>query len=317
MNLSKRRFLKWLIGASGTSALGITAYRLLGPGADISSAPGLSGAGGLSELAPEQILSEAPDQLEFLDEFGWTEADLEAVRLDSKKMQSPDRYAEGDVFLPSEFRQALPSALARLNRAQGYFGHGFFNIVGFKQLFETAGKTTEIGRFSIDELGLLQWLFFEDAKNFGFKGPKVSMDFLAGFTSGQVHYERQFGQFLFREKAKPLWERMRKDIGRDLILTSGARALPKQCGLFLAKLMDSQGNVSLASRSLAPPGYSFHGSGDFDVGSRHLGDENFTHLFARSDVFRRMQGLAYIELRYPAGNRFGVRFEPWHVKVGS
>jgi LAS superfamily LD-carboxypeptidase LdcB len=25
--------------------------------------------------------------------------------------------------------------------------------------------------------------------------------------------------------------------------------------------------------------------------------------------------LGYIKIRYPKGNPFGVRFEPWHIKV--
>ena len=79
--------------------------------------------------------------------------------------------------------------------------------------------------------------------------------------------------------------------------------------------MAQQANVSLVSRSLAPPACSFHGMGDFDVGSLRLGAENFTHAFAYSQAFRRMQTLNYVELRYPDNNRLGVRYEPWHVKV--
>ncbi len=173
----------------------------------------------------------APNQDEYLAEFGWSEADIKQMRVDHAKMGAPDRPAAGDVFLNRRFRRALPSTLARLHRA------------------------------------------------------------------------------------KPLWDRMRSDIGEDLILTSGARGLPKQSRLFLDKLMAQQANVSLVSRSLAPPRYSFHGVGDFDVGSRRLGDENFTHAYVYSQVFRRMQTLNYVELRYPDNNRLGVRYEPWHVKV--
>ena len=45
----------------------------------------------------------------------------------------------------------------------------------------------------------------------------------------------------------------------------------KQMHLFLAKPRQSNGNLSKASSSLAPPGYSFHGIGDFDVGKIGLG----------------------------------------------
>jgi D-alanyl-D-alanine carboxypeptidase len=120
---------------------------------------------------------------------------------------------------------------------------------------------------------------------------------------------------LYKRRAKPLFDRMRADIGTDLILTSGVRGIPKQSALFLTKLIACDGNVSMASRSLAPPGYSFHLSGDFDVGSSQLAGENFSRVFARSEVYRKMQRLPYVTLRYPDQNQAGVRFEPWHVKV--
>ena len=83
------------------------------------------------------------------------------MRVDHAKMGAPDRPAAGDVFLNRRFRRALPSTLARLHRAEVYFGHGFFNIVEFGQLFKEAANIPKIGGFGIDEIGLLQWLFFK------------------------------------------------------------------------------------------------------------------------------------------------------------
>ena len=42
----------------------------------------------------------------------------------------------------------------------------------------------------------------------------------------------------------------------DLVLTTGVRGVVKQFYLFLRKADRANGNLSLASRSLAPPGYS-------------------------------------------------------------
>ena len=145
----------------------------------------------------------------------------------------------------------------------------------------------------------------------------MARDFLDNLRSSDLFFDARFGQYLFKRHAKPLFDRLRSDIGSDLILTSGARGLPKQSYLFLAKLIECQGNVSMASRSLAPPGYSYHWSGDFDVGSRLLGSENFSMAFTRSAVYQKMRRLNYVKLRYPDQNRSGVRFEPWHVKVPS
>lgn len=89
----------------------------------------------------------------------------------------------------------------------------------------------------------------------------------------------------------------------------------KQMHLFLAKTEQSAGNFSKASRSLAPPGYSYHAVGDFDVGKVGFGYRNFTDDFADTDVYKRLQDLGFVEIRYTTDNNFGVRYEPWHIQV--
>jgi len=100
-----------------------------------------------------------------------------------------------------------------------------------------------------------------------------------------------------------------------VVLTSGVRSVIKQFMLFLTKAYHHDGNLSLASRSLAPPGYSYHGVGDFDVGQIGFGVDNFTARFVETDVFQRLADLGYIDLRYQQDNPWGVRFEPWHIKI--
>ena len=106
-------------------------------------------------------------------------------------------------------------------------------------------------------------------------------------------------------------------MGRGAILTSGVRSVIKQFLLFLDKAYRCNGNISLASRSLAPPGYSYHGIGDFDVGQVGLGSDNFTERFTTTPIYRRLRDLGYINIRYQRDNLLGVRFEPWHIKVSS
>jgi LAS superfamily LD-carboxypeptidase LdcB len=106
-------------------------------------------------------------------------------------------------------------------------------------------------------------------------------------------------------------------MGKSIVLTSGVRGVVKQMYLFLAKAVRSDGNLSMASRSLAPPGHSFHGNGDFDVGKVGYGYRNFTEDFAKTAEFKRLEELGYIRIRYHEKNPFGVRFEPWHIKVVS
>ena len=93
------------------------------------------------------------------------------------------------------------------------------------------------------------------------------------------------------------------------------RGIAKQYQLFMAKAVASAGNLSKASRSLAPPGHSYHGIGDFDVGKAGFHRHNFTAAFAETDVYQELQRLDYIGIRYTTHNREGVRYEPWHMRV--
>lgn len=125
------------------------------------------------------------------------------------------------------------------------------------------------------------------------------------------------GNYLYKGHSREIYNNIRKSIGRDVILTSGIRSVMKQFLLFLRKACRSQGNLSLASRSLAPPGYSYHAIGDFDVGQVGFGALNFTSKFAETKVFHQLQDLGYIQLRYTEDNLLGVRFEPWHIRIQS
>ena len=112
-----------------------------------------------------------------------------------------------------------------------------------------------------------------------------------------------------------IYKKLKNSAGDKLYLTSGIRGVVKQFLLFLDKAETNRGNLSLASRSLAPPGYSFHGIADFDVGQMGYGALNFTEQFTTTEVFKKLEDLEYVSLRYMEGNLKGVRFEPWHIKV--
>jgi len=81
-------------------------------------------------------------------------------------------------------------------------------------------------------------------------------------------------------------------------------------------------NLSAASRSLAPPGYSWHAQHDFDIGLRSgkLKPYNFRKEFITTPLFVTLfsQGFIHLrDLRYRQDNELGVRFEPWHIRVGN
>ena len=45
------------------------------------------------------------------------------------------------------------------------------------------------------------------------------------------------------------------------------------------------------------------------------GYRNFSDDFAETDVYKRLQDLGFVEIRYTTDNNFGVRYEPWHIQV--
>jgi D-alanyl-D-alanine carboxypeptidase len=122
------------------------------------------------------------------------------------------------------------------------------------------------------------------------------------------------GHYLYKGKAVDVYNRITSEMD-TLILTSGVRGVVKQASLFLNKIVETKGNISMASRSIAPIGYSFHGVGDFDVGIKGWGHNNFTDKFATTSEYSRLMEGGYMRIRYDRKNPYGVRFEPWHVKV--
>jgi len=125
------------------------------------------------------------------------------------------------------------------------------------------------------------------------------------------------GNYLYKDRSVEIFESIKRELGDQVVLTSGVRSVMKQFLLFLNKVYNSDGNLSLASRSLAPPGYSFHGNGDFDVGQAGYGKLNFTSHFTETEVYKRLSEMGYLKLRYPQNNRLGVRYEPWHIKINA
>ena len=146
-------------------------------------------------------------------------------------------------------------------------------------------------------------------------GDKVTEKLTSTIKKSETKKIAQTGHFLFRGRSEKLYQKLKNDIGGSITLTSGIRSIVKQTHLFIAKTIQSEGNLSKASRSLAPPGHSYHGIGDFDVGKVGYGSKNFTEAFSSTDEFKKLVDLGYVSIRYPRNNMLGVRYEPWHVKV--
>ena len=220
-----------------------------------------------------------------------------------------DRFATGREW------ELVQSVEARLRRVMDWVGFGNFNIIGFDAVLRFASAVDRIGTFTPEELTFIEELFGRDAKEYGFFGDRVVSRLSETIDEKAVYKVPRSGHFLFRGESERVYDQICRDIGESIILTSGVRSIPKQLHLFLAKTVDTGGNYSEASRSLAPAGYSYHGIGDFDVGKVGFGARNFTQDFAQTREFEKLMKLGYVAIRYPAGNPYGVYFEPWHIEV--
>lgn len=232
-----------------------------------------------------------------------------------EKMSNFEAAHQDDVYLEASQYAVLISTFKRLDRVQNLVGHGNFNVLSFDEMLKYSSRYESVGAFSRAEKDFLEELFTSSAERYGFFGQKVISQITAVVPTRDRIKVPYTGHFLYKGDSARLYEKVTKDVGGNIVLTSGIRSVVKQSHLFLAKTIQAKGNLSRASRSLAPPGHSFHGIGDFDVGKIGYGARNFTAEFARTEEFKRLVDLGYIDMRYPRDNLLGVRYEPWHIKV--
>lgn len=220
-----------------------------------------------------------------------------------------------DIRLTKNDWPVFLTSVDRFSRIQATVGFGNFCILGFDQSLRIAKNYAKIGAFTRQEIEFIDKLFNTDAGVYGFLGEKTFHSMSDTIAASKIKKVPGTGNYLFNGLSQQLYHKISHDIGDQVVLTAGIRGMAKQFYLFLRKVKQTQGNLSLASRSIAPPGYSFHGVSDFDVGQVGFGAANFTTRFSNTKVYKKMTQLGYIDFRYPQDNRLGVRFEPWHIKV--
>ena len=225
------------------------------------------------------------------------------------------RNDHGNVVLTPDDYRLLCTLTRRLERLQLSAGHGNFALMDFDAALNHVRYDANVGCFTSAEVEFMEKIFHQDARSYGFMGAKPLQRMTDSVQKKQIEKVPGTGNYLFNGRPYETYRKMCADVGQELILTSGIRGIIKQFYLFFRKAVSTKGNLSTASWSLAPPGYSYHGISDFDVGSVRLGSDNFTRLFTRTSVFKKLQGLDYVHLRYTERNNLGVRFEPWHIKI--
>ncbi len=240
------------------------------------------------------------------------EDEAERVR---QKVEHFEYDFSDDVHMTEAEYTTLVSALERLNRVQAYVGHGNFNVLSFDDMLRYARYQPRIGEFPTSELDYLEKLFYDDVSRLGFFGERVISELTHSYAENDIAKIPGSGHYLLRGDSEAFYDKVREKVGDTLLLTSGIRGVVKQYHLFMAKAVQAEGNLSRASRSLAPPGHSYHAIGDFDVGRVNGGLSNFTADFAETDEFKKLQDLGFVKIRYTTDNEYGVRYEPWHIRV--
>ncbi|HEX5623634.1 MAG TPA: M15 family metallopeptidase [Sulfuricurvum sp.] len=209
--------------------------------------------------------------------------------------------------------RTVGSLLTKLTIVQNRVGYVQFNILSFDELLKTAHYCKI--PLTQTEITFVESIFYGDPRKYGFYGERTVPELTLVTPKKDVVYVDKTGHFLMKGAATEKYAQIKRLVGKDLVLTSGVRAPVKQLHLFLKKMANSGGNLRLTSTSIAPPGFTFHSVGDFDIGKAGYGHFNFTEKFQETDVFKKLYDGGHITIRYTANNAYGVRFEPWHIKV--
>ena len=223
-------------------------------------------------------------------------------------------FAENSKEVKVKDIKTFYSLYKRLIKVEHIVGYKNFNIISFDEVLKIAKNYSKVGEFTKKELDFVEYLFFTPADKFNFYGERTVKNITHKIDKKEIISISHTGHFVFKGESLKVYNKMVKDIG-DIYLTSGIRNVPKQLKLYLSKIDRCHLNISQASFSIAPPGYSYHTISDFDIGKKGWGYKNFTSAFAKTKEFYEIKHLNYVAFRYRRYNNYGVRFEPWHIKV--
>lgn len=218
-----------------------------------------------------------------------------------------------DLYIAKKDNIVFQSVRNKLKLVQRYIGYGNFNVISFDEMISISKRASNIEEFTKIEIDFLEFIFYYNPSSHGFFGDRISNNITDTINKRIITKIPHTGHYLFKGKAENTYYEMTKDVGNSLTLTSGIRSIVKQTKLFLDKIDRTKGNITVAAKSIAPPAFTYHSIGDFDVGKKGFGYSNFTSRFARTQEFKKIKELKYVDVRYTINNKDGVRYEPWHI----
>ena len=221
-----------------------------------------------------------------------------------------------DIYLTFEEFQTLTLLRERFKRLKRFVGYANFNVISYNSSMYYARNYSSIGKFTQEEIHLMERFFYEDPSRYGFYGQRTVENISDSIKKSDLQKISRSGHFIFKGDSLESYNRLQNDVDtNDIILTSGVRSVIKQMRLFVDKLYRNKGNLTKTTNAIAPPAYSYHSTGDYDLGKKGFGYDNFTPRFALTKEYSELKKLSYIEMRYTLLNNEGVRYEPWHIKA--
>ncbi len=221
-----------------------------------------------------------------------------------------------DIYLTHEDFITLGILRERFKRLKRFVGYANFNIISYNSSIFYARNYSSIGKFSKEEIYLMERFFYEDPSRYGFYGERTVENISDYIKKKDLQKISRSGHFIFKGTSLESYNRLQHDVDtHNIILTSGVRSVIKQMRLFVDKLYRNKGNLTRTTNAIAPPAYSYHSTGDYDLGKKGFGFANFTPRFALTKEYRELKKIPYIEMRYTLLNKDGVRYEPWHIKA--
>ena len=158
------------------------------------------------------------------------------------------------VRLDSERLALLERTVRRLKAIQKLVGYANFNLLGFDDALRFASSYSAVGKLPREELDFLEQVFSEDASRYGFYGAKVFSEITTTVSKKATVKLRGTGHYLFKGRSFELYRQIERDVGENVVLTSGVRGVVKQMHLFLAKALQTRGDLAAASTRSRRPG---------------------------------------------------------------
>lgn len=236
------------------------------------------------------------------------------VKVDTKNSKKQKKLIVKDYILTKPELISLKSLDKKIGVVFRHIGYKKSNIINYYDFIKELNASKGLTPLTKNEKEIFDKIYYMDAKEFGFKGARVSSSYKK-FIKKEDLIDVGSGHYLYRGKSYRLYEQISRDTNDTIMITSGFRNVLKQFYIFTMRVIKLKGDMTKAKDLIAPPAYSYHYHGDFDIGVVGMGIDNFTSKIIEYKEYQKLIDLGTISIRYTKYNKIGVKYEPWHIKI--